>query len=116
MEKTLIISGKRVRFKATALTPRLYREKIGRDLFEDLMKLRSIYKEGQNGGEKFSALDLGVFEDIAYIMAKQADACVPDTEDAWLDQFEIFSIYTILPELLGLWNLNLQTTATPKKA
>ena len=35
--------------------------------------------------------------------------------DAWLDEFETFSIYEIFPEILALWNMNNQTTSKPKK-
>ena len=48
-------------------------------------------------------------------MAKQADANIPETAEEWLDGFEMFNIYNILPELLALWGANTATTATPKK-
>ena len=57
-----------------------------------------------------------LFEDISYIMAKHADpAGVPDTPDEWLDQFGTFSIYQILPEIIELWGLNVQTQIESKK-
>lgn len=52
-----------------------------------------------------SALDiesLEVFENIAYIMAKHADAAIPASPDEWLEQFNTFSIYEILPQLIDL--------------
>ena len=57
----------------------------------------------------FSFLDvasLEVFENVAYIMAKQGDSSIPNTIDEWLDSFDTFSIYLILPEIIELWNLN----------
>ena len=48
-------------------------------------------------------------------MAKHADAGVPDSVDEWLEQFNTFSIYTVLPELISLWGLNTQGTVTAKK-
>ena len=33
----------------------------------------------------------------------------------WLEQYETFSIYTVLPAILELWNLNEQTMSTAKK-
>ena len=38
-----------------------------------------------------------------------------DSVEEWLDSFEVFSIYQVLPEILTLWNLNTLTTAKPKK-
>ena len=35
--------------------------------------------------------------------------------DDWLDQFEMFSIYEILPEILELWGANLETEVESKK-
>ncbi|MGN0574639.1 MAG: hypothetical protein ACI4J2_01295, partial [Ruminococcus sp.] len=47
---------------------------------------------------------LEVFENIAYIMAKHADPeNVPDNPDDFLERFNTFSIYEILPQLIDLW-------------
>ena len=60
--------------------------------------------------------DLEIFENVAYIMALHADpASTPKTIDDWLDQFEMFSIYEILPEILELWGSNLFTDVKPRK-
>ena len=39
MDKVVKIDGKEVGFRATALTPRLYRHKIGRDIVQDIPEL-----------------------------------------------------------------------------
>ena len=68
--------------------------------------------------EESSALDiesLEVFENIAYIMAKHADPVVPASPDEWLEQFNTFSIYEILPQLIDLWGLNVETQIKSKK-
>ena len=39
----------------------------------------------------------------------------PDTSDEWLDQFGTFSIYQVLPEIIELWGLNVQTQVESKK-
>lgn len=125
MDKVLTISGKEVGFRATALTPRVYRHKIGRDIIQDLNRLRKSYAKAINGENakteeeqrdaQLSVLDLEIFENAAYVMAKQYDPDVPASLDDWLDGFETFSIYEILPEILQLWSLNERTTAKPKK-
>ena len=137
MDKILTIDGKEVGFRATALTPRLYRHKIGRDIIRDLNRLRKAYvrvMQVQQDApsedatpEELSAytealqdaqldvLDLEIFEDAAYIMAKQYDASIPGSPEEWLEEFSTFSVYKILPELLQLWQLNQQTTSISKK-
>ena len=44
-----------------------------------------------------------------------ADHSIPGTIDEWLDQFEMFSIYEVLPEILELWGTNLITDVESKK-
>lgn len=111
MEKTIKIDGRDVKFKATAATIRMYRQSTGRDLLLDMQKLQSV--AGSGNGLSSEALNL--FEDIAYVMARQADDTIPDTADEWLDSFEMFSIYSVLPQIIELWRLNEMTTSKPKK-
>ena len=48
-------------------------------------------------------------------MAKHADPSVPDSPDEWLEQYNTFSIYQVLPQLIELWGLNTQTQAESKQ-
>lgn len=64
-----------------------------------------------DGKEESSNLDmfsLEMFENIAFIMAKHADPSIPDTPEEWLDNFNTFSIYQVLPQLIELWGLNVK--------
>ena len=125
MDKVITIGDKEVGFRATALTPRLYRHKIGRDIIQDINNLRKAYsraaKMPKNATEEekeeaqLSVLDLEMFENVAYIMARQYDPSVPSSADEWLDGFQVFSIYEVLPSILELWGLNEATTSKPKK-
>lgn len=125
MDKVLTIGGQSVGFRATALTPRLYRHKIGRDIIQDLNQLKKSYgkavalpetaTEEERQDAQLSVMDLELFENVAYIMALQYDPTIPGTPDEWLDGLEVFSIYEILPQILELWALNDKTTAKPKK-
>ena len=45
---------------------------------------------------------LEMFENIAYVMAKHADPSIPDNPEEWLDEFNTFSIYQVLPKLIEL--------------
>ena len=114
-EKTVLVSGKEVRFRSSAAVPRLYRIKFKRDIFKDLSKLEASYKGKTDDGEELQIEDLEIFENVAYIMAFHADPAIPGTIDEWLEQFEMFSIYEVLPEILQLWGTNLITDAESKK-
>ena len=97
--------------------PRLYRAKFGRDIFKDLSKLEKAYYK-ERGSEEGSAMeieDLEIFENVAYIMAFHADPTIPKTIDEWLEEFDMFSIYEVLPEILELWGTNLITDVEAKK-
>lgn len=125
MEKILNIDGKKVKMRASALIPRMYRFKFGRDIIRDMNSLRKAYKkvmdlpedatEEEKEDAQFSVVDLTIFENVAFVMAKHADPSIPDTPDEWLDGFEMFSIYEVLPEILKLWSLSSATTSVPKK-
>lgn len=116
IQKNITIDGINVPFKASAAVPRLYRLKFRRDIYQDFAALQKSVGENT---EESSALDiesLEVFENIAYIMAKHAaPENVPDNPDDFLEQFNTFSIYEILPQLIDLWGLNVETQVTGKK-
>ena len=116
LEKTVKIGDTDVKFRSSASVPRLYRIKFGRDIFKDLSKLEKSYKEkADEDGSSMEIEDLEIFENVAYIMAFHADPTIPKTIDEWLEQFEMFSIYEILPEILELWGTNLITDVQSKK-
>ena len=116
IQKNITIVGIDVPFKASATVPRLYRLKFRRDIYQDFAALQKSVGENT---EESSALDiesLEVFENIAYIMAKHAaPENVPDNPDDFLEQFNTFSIYEILPQLIDLWGLNVETQVKSKK-
>jgi len=115
LTKTVTIGEKEVTFKSSAAIPRLYRIKFKRDIFKDLNRLEKSYKERDDGTKELEIEDLEIFENVAYIMAFHADPSIPGTIDEWLEQFEMFSIYEILPEILDLWGTNLITDVQSKK-
>ena len=73
----------------------------------------------QNQDEEASTLDgfsLEMFEDLAFVMLSAAHPDQKyDSPDEWLDQFNTFSIYQILPELIDLWGMNIKTTVPARK-
>ncbi len=116
IKKTITIDEIEVPFKASAAVPRLYRLKFGRDIYKDFASLQKNVKDSDEGESTLDIESLEVFENVAYIMAKHADPeNVPDNPDDFLEQFNTFSIYEILPQLLELWGLNTATQVKSKK-
>lgn len=115
MERVIEVSGRQVAFKASAAVPRLYRAKFKRDIFRDFSKLEQSYKGKAEDGGAFAIEDLEIFENVAYVMAAHADPAVPPTIEDWLDQFDMFSIYEVLPQIIELWGANMLTDVAAKK-
>ena len=95
LEKTVRVGEVGVKFRSSDTIPRLYRIKFKRDIFNDLSKLEKTFKASE-----------GSFE---------TDRSIAGNIDNWLDQFEMFSIYEILPKILELWGANLETEVQSKK-
>lgn len=115
MTKTINIDGKDVAFKASAAIPRIYRLKFGRDIYKDMASLETSVDENNEEASSLDSFSLEMFENIAFIMAKHADPSIPNTVEDWLDEFNTFSIYQVLPELIDLWGMNVQTQSESKK-
>ena len=116
IKKNIVIDGREIPFKASAAVPRLYRIKFGRDIYRDFASLQTNVEEEDAEKSGLDIESLEVFENIAFIMAKHADPDnVPDTPDDFLEQFNTFSIYEILPQLIELWGLNTATQIESKK-
>ncbi len=116
IKKTITIDGIDVPFKASAAVPRLYRLKFKRDIYKDFAALQTDVREGDEENSTLDIESLEVFENIAFIMAKHADPeNIPDNPDDFLEQFNTFSIYEILPQLIELWGLNTATQVESKK-
>ena len=109
------IDGRPVAFDSSAALARIYRARFGRDLLVDLAKLNDALQKNSESESFLSEELLELFEDIAFTMAKQADASIPDTVEEWLDDFNVFSIYQVLPQIVQMWHFNTLTTADPKK-
>lgn len=115
VRKTIEIDGTPVAFQASAATPRIYRNLFGRDIFDDMDRLMTSMNGQKPESSKLDVIDLELFENVAFTMARQADPSVPDDVMQWLDGFEMFSIYAILPHMLDLWGINIKTMCDAKK-
>lgn len=115
MTKKIEIDGKQVPFRASAAIPRIYRIRFHRDIYKDLAALEKAIGKGDEEKSDLDLFSLEMFENIAYVMARHADPSVPDTPEEWLDGFNTFSIYQVLPQIIELWGLNVQTDIQSKK-
>ena len=115
IRKNIEIDGHMVAFKASAAIPRIYRLKFQRDIYKDLAVLEKSIGDGKEESSNLDMFSLEMFENIAFIMAKHADPSIPETPEEWLDNFNTFSIYQVLPQLIELWGLNVKTDVEAKK-
>ena len=113
--QTIEIDGKQVPFRASAAIPRIYRIKFNRDIYKDLAALEKAIGNNSEDVSNLDMFSLEMFENIAYIMAKHADPSIPDNPEDWLDAFNTFSIYQVLPKIIELWGINVQTQVEAKK-
>ena len=113
--KKIEIDGKEVLFRASAAIPRLYRIKFRRDIYKDLAALEKAVDTSSEDGSMLDTFSLELFENIAYMMARHADPTIPDTPEEWLEDFNTFSIYQVLPQIIELWGLNIESEVKSKK-
>lgn len=125
MDKIITIAGRQVGFRATALTPRLYRHRMGRDIIRDLNQLRRSFSKAASLSKdataeereeaQLSMLDLEIFENIAWLMAGSMIPTVPDSRrSGW----RAFPCSPSTRSCRRSWNSgtpNQLTTAKPKK-
>lgn len=106
MQKTVKIDGKEFNLVANGGTPRLYRAMFKRDVFGDMQ--HAIGKDGD-------ILSAEVFENLAFVMAKQGGLEGYDI-DAWLASFDSpTAIVEAVPEIMDLWLDTNETTVNGKK-
>ncbi|MFQ8922350.1 MAG: hypothetical protein ACLR60_10690 [Clostridium paraputrificum] len=110
MEKTIEIDNKKVSFKSTAATPLRYKAQFGKDFFVDIMKLSGLdgFNPKKIDLKKIDKLDFEVFYNIIWVLAKTANKKIPDPI-TWLDEFEEFPLFDIIPELQDLILSSMQT-------
>ena len=113
MEKTLTIDGRQVAFKSTGAFMLRYKAQFGRDAVQDLFKLQqAIDADGQIAD--VSALDLEVFYNLVWTLAKTADPTIPPPLE-WLDTFGEFPLIDIIPEVLDMMFSSLTVSVKSKK-
>lgn len=110
MEKTIIIDNKEVKFRSTAATPLRFKAQFGRDYFAEIIKLNKLsdFKEEKSNYEVLENADFEIFYNIIWVLAKTADKSIPDPL-TWLDDFEEFPLFEIIPEVQDLIAASIQS-------
>ncbi len=93
MEKTILIDGRAVPFKATASFLLRYKNQFGRDALDEINRMQAAVDEGN--------VDIEALYNMAWVLAKTADPTIPAPLD-WLDTFETFPIYEVFPQINSL--------------
>jgi hypothetical protein len=113
MEKVLVIDGRQVAFKSTGAFLLRYKAQFGRDAIQDIYKLQqTVDTVGQIAN--IDALDLEVFYNLIWTLAKTADPTIPPPLE-WLDTFSEFPLIDIIPEVIDMMFASLSVTAQSKK-
>lgn len=100
MEKILNIDGRQVKFKSTGAFLLKYKAQFHRDALKDIYKIQGALGK-DNEIANIEALDLEVFYDLVWTLAKTADPNI-DPPMEWLDTFGTFPLMDIIPEIIDL--------------
>ena len=111
MEKIIKIGDRPIKFKSTGATLLRYKLQFQRDMLTDLLMLeKAINKKDETN---INSIDLEMFYNLLWTFAKTADKTIePPLE--WLDSFEEFPIFDIIPELQDLIFSNFKTITNSK--
>lgn len=129
MEKTIIIDGRPVTFKATGGLQYRYKSQFGRELFQDMILIEKsmlgIKAPPKSGGKTtlqayelttayaITGASLEMMYNVLWCMAKTADNTIPDPQ-TWLDSFENFKVWDIWAQVEDIINANMEID--PKNA
>ena len=113
MEKLLTIDGRQVKFKSTGAFLLKYKAQFHRDALKDIYKIQGALGE-DNEIANIEALDLEVFYDLVWTLAKTADPSI-DPPMEWLDTFGEFPLMDIIPEIIDLIFSCITSTVEVKK-
>ena len=114
MEKTITIDDRQVPFKSTGAFLLRYKAQFRRDALKDLVRIEPILSKLQAKQatgtqeekdaaaiEVFDTLDLELFFNMAWVMAKTADPTIPEPM-LWLDSFGEFPVLDVIADLMDV--------------
>lgn len=114
MEKILNIDGRNVKFKSTGGYLLRYKSQFKRDAIQDIFKLANAINEKTREIVNIDALDLEVFYNLVWTLAKTADPSIPPPME-WLDTFSEFPLMEIIPEITDMIFSCMKSSVPSKK-
>lgn len=114
MEKILTIDGQQIKFKSSAAFLLRYKMQFQRDGLKDLIRLQDAIDAETNQLKNTDEFDLEVFYNMTWVLAKVANPQIPPPLE-WLDTFSEFPLIDIIPEVIELMMLCLQSSVQSKK-
>ena len=126
MVKTVVIGGKTMQMRASALTPRIYRREFGRDMFRDMSQLLAAYRRrsaltAASTEDEIAEADLAIlgsleiFENLAWVFLRDGGEDVGGSPDEWLGDLDgVFTVYELMPSILELWGATQVSTSSLK--
>ena len=109
IEKTIMIDGVEETFRCSARTPRIYRNLMNSDMFQDMNAFSDAQAEAGETNEEVPLEDLDGFYNMAYVMAYHAAMhagrleTFPKNIDEWLEKFSMLGLAYAVPEIYELW-------------
>lgn len=114
MERILTIDGRQVKFKSTGAFLLKYKAQFQRDALKDILKLQNTIDPETNEMKDIEALDLEVFYNLIWVLAKTADPNLQPPEE-WLDTFSEFPLMDIVPQVMDMILSCITSTVSSKK-
>ena len=102
MEKIINIDGREVKLKTNGAFLFRYKEQFHRDALRDLTTLAKIKEDNME------ELEIVVFYNFFWTMARAANPEIPPLKE-YLETFDEFPILDILPDIVEMAMLNLQS-------
>ena len=121
MEKIITIDGKKVGFRASALTVVRYNAMCkGRNMLQDFSDMMREIKNAEKEGAEVPSNIMPVAYNMGYVMHKQylerhnIHEDLPKTAFEWVDSFEVFDLKGFLDATIKLWVNSNAASATSK--
>ena len=112
MEKILTISGKEVPFKSSGAFFLRYRSQFGKDPLQEIIVLNKGLEDYNKTGS-FEHIDTVVLFNLIWALAKTANPDIKPPME-WLDEFDEFPVFELLPELEDMLVQSLGTSKSVK--
>ena len=103
MEKIINIDGREIKLKTNGAFLFRYKDQFHRDALKDLTALAKIKKDN------IEEMEIDVFYNFFWTMARAANPDIPPLKE-YLETFDEFPIFDILPEIIEMAMCNLKSS------